>query len=173
MLRDDLKPLEQVDGVEELARLNPRGQNRELAENLHLDPSMVTRLRAVANCPIARTALAEGKLKGISDAYAVAKATPEQKAGLLAMKLSGASRDQIEAAGRKTRTSAAASSVKVNRVRCVLPSGVQIVVSGDGVSLESSIDALNEAIKEMKRARELGYTAKTFAAAMKDKARKG
>jgi len=58
-------------------------------------------------------------------------------------------------------------------VRCQLPSGVQIVVSGEGVSLEDAIEALGEAIKEMKRARDLGYTAKTFAAAMKDKSKKG
>jgi len=87
------------------------------------------------------------------------------------LKLSGASRDAIEQAGRKKR--AGAPSVKASKVKCFLPSGVQVVVSGNGVSLDESIEALNEAIKEMKRARELGYTAKTFAAAMKDKARKG
>ena len=37
---------------------------------------------------------------------------------------------------------------------------------------QAMIEALGEAIREMKRARELGYTAKTFAAAMKDKAKK-
>jgi ParB family chromosome partitioning protein len=169
MLRDNLKPLEQVDGVEELARLNPQWQNKEIAEYLHLDPSMVTRLRAVANCSVARMALAEGKLKGISDAYPVAIAPEEKKSSLLTMKLRGASRAEIEAAGRKTRQAAAPSSVKVNRLRCVLLSGIQIVISGEGVSLESSIEALAEAIKEMKRAKDLGYTAKTFAAAMKDK----
>ncbi len=87
------------------------------------------------------------------------------------MKLSGASRDAIEQAGRKSRNGTA-PAVKVARVKCVLPSGVNVVVSGEGVSLDESIDALSEAIKEMKRARELGYTAKTFAAAMKDRSKK-
>jgi hypothetical protein len=41
------------------------------------------------------------------------------------------------------------------------------------VSLDESIEALGEVIKEMKRARDLGYTAKTFAAAMKDKSKRG
>ena len=57
-------------------------------------------------------------------------------------------------------------------MKCLLASGVSVVVSGEGVSLEESIDALGEAIKEMKRARELGYTAKTFAAAMCDRSKK-
>ena len=55
MLRADLTPIEQVDGVDELARLNPGLKNLELAEKLHLDASMITRLRRVANCPVART----------------------------------------------------------------------------------------------------------------------
>jgi ParB family chromosome partitioning protein len=60
--------------------------------------------------------------------------------------------------------------VKVNRLKCILPSGVQIVVSGKSVSLDQSIEALTEAIREMKRAKEQGFTSKTFAAAMKDRA---
>jgi hypothetical protein len=55
----------------------------------------------------------------------------------------------------------------------MLLSGVSVVVSGAGVSLDESIEALGEAIKEMKRARDLGYTAKTFAAAMKDRSKAG
>ena len=50
MLREDLKAIEQVDGLEELARLNPGKNNKELAELLHIDPSMVTRLRSVGRC---------------------------------------------------------------------------------------------------------------------------
>jgi len=64
------------------------------------------------------------------------------------------------------------ATVRVQRVKCALPSGITVVVSGEGVSLDESIEALTETIKEMKRARDLGYTAKTFAAAMKDKSKK-
>ncbi len=87
-------------------------------------------------------------------------------------KLNGSSRDSIEAARRKTR-SGGTPAVKVARVKCPLPNGINVVVSGEGVSLDESIEALGEAIKEMKRARDLGYTAKTFAAAMRDRAKAG
>jgi len=169
----DLTGAEKWLACSEILVTHPDWQMKDLADFLHVDPSMLTRLLSPSKCiPAWQEALKAGKV-GVSDCYAASKLPESEQTSLLALKLSGASRDQIEAAGRKTRTAAAASSVKVNRVRCVLPSGVQIVVSGDGMSLESSIEALNEAIKEMKRARELGYTAKTFAAAMKDKARKG
>jgi ParB/RepB/Spo0J family partition protein len=172
MLRDGLKAIEQVDGLEELARLNPALSNKELSELLGIDASMVTRLRSVARCiPAVREALGAGSI-GVSDAYAISKLPDSEQAGLLALKLSGASRDQLEAEGRKSRNGGK-EVVRVQKVKCALPNGVNVVVSGEGVSLEESIEALGEAIKEMKRARELGYTAKTFAAAMKDKSKKG
>lgn len=170
MLREDLKPIEQVEGLEELARLHPAMNNRELAGMLNIDPSMVTRLRSVARCiPAVREALAKGAI-GLSDAYGISKCSEPEMARLLELKLSGASRDAIEQAGRKSR-GRSATTVKVASVKCLLPSGVQIVVSGEGVSLEDAIEAMSDAIKEMRKAKEQGFTAKTFAAAMKDKAR--
>lgn len=61
----------------------------------------------------------------------------------------------------------------VKRIACVLASGVSIVASGPELSLDDLIEALGEAQKEAKKAREHGYTAKTFAAAMKDKSKVG
>ena len=171
--REDLTAYEKWLACAELMCGNPSWQMKDLAQTLKIDPSMATRLLAPSKCvEAAQNALRDGKI-GISDCYAISKLTePAEQTALLALKLSGASRDDIEKAGRKTRA-AEAPAVKVNKVKCLLSSGVQIVVSGNGLTLDGSIDALGEAIKEMKRARELGYTAKTFAAAMKDKAQKG
>jgi ParB family transcriptional regulator, chromosome partitioning protein len=172
MHRADLTGHEKWIGCSELMSMNPQWQMKDLAAHLQLDPSMVTRLLSPSKCvPAWQEALKAGKV-GISDCYAASKLEEKEQAELLGLKLSGASRDTIEQAGRKSR-SGQATAVKVARVRCQLPSGVQIVVSGEGVSLEDAIEALGEAIKEMKRARDLGYTAKTFAAAMKDKSKKG
>lgn len=169
-IRAELKPIEQVDGVDELVRLNPELSNKEIADLLALDPSMVTRLRAVANCPIARTALAEGKLTGIADAYAVAKTPEEQKAALLALKLSGATRDQLEIAGRKARTTTP-TAVRLSRIPVRLPGGVSVVISGNELSLDDAIDHLSDALKSARKARAEGLTAKSWTAAMKDKSK--
>ena len=169
--REDLTAYEKWRACQQLLELNPGWHAKDLAEQLHVDPSMVTRLLSPSRCiPAWQEALKQGRV-GISDVYAASKLPESEQAGLLDLKLSGASRDTIERTGRTKRT-VDSSAVKVNRVKCMLSSGVQIVVSGNGVSLDQSIDALTEAIKEMKRARELGYTSKTFAAAMKDRARK-
>jgi ParB family chromosome partitioning protein len=170
--REALTAFEKWSACRQILELNPAWTAKELAGHLHVDPSMVTRLLSPSKCtPAWQAALKEGKV-GISDVYAASKLPESQQAELLALKLSGASRDAIESAGRKKR-SADVPAVKVNRVKCLLPSGIQVVVCGTSVSLDESIEALAEAIKEMKRARDLGYTSKTFAAAMKDRARKG
>ena len=57
-------------------------------------------------------------------------------------------------------------------MRCFLPGNVCVVVFGEGVSLDESIETLGEAMKAMRKARDEGYTAKTFAEAMKDRSKK-
>lgn len=171
MLRSDLTGHEKWQGCFELMCMNPSWAMKDLAEHLRLDPSMVTKLLSPSKCiPEVQQALAEGKV-GITDCYAMSSLPDKEQAGLLALKLSGASRDAIVQASRQNRKPDA-PAVRMSRVKCVLPSGISVLVSGEGVSLDESIDALGDAIREMKRARELGYTAKTFAAAMKDKSKK-
>ncbi|WP_020472331.1 ParB/RepB/Spo0J family partition protein [Zavarzinella formosa] len=171
MQREDLSGHEKWLACSELMTMNPQWSLKNLAECMHIDASMVTRILSPSKCVAAwREALRLGKVS-ISDCYAASKLDENDQAGLLELKLSGASRDRLEEAGRQKRV--AAPAVRISRVKCLLPSGVQVVVSGDGVSLDESIDALNEAVREMRRARELGFTAKTFSAAMKDKAAKG
>jgi ParB family chromosome partitioning protein len=176
MVRTDLKPIQRVDGVEELAQLHTDWSNHEIATQIGLDASSVTRLRAVAHCPIARAALADGRLKGISDAYTVALAPQEQKEGLIHLKISGnLNRNEFEVAARKARkptVSEGKKAVTATKVKCLLPSGYTVTVSGGSLTLSEAAEALGEAIKEMKHSHSLGYTIKTFAAAMADKARK-
>ena len=169
--REDLTAFEKWSACRQILELNPGWLAKDLAEHLNIDPSMVTRMLSPSKCTLGwQAALKEGTV-GISDVYAASKMPTSEQEELLAMKLSGASRDAIEKAGRRKR-SADVPAVKVNRVKCLLASGVQIVVSGTSVSLDEAIEALSEAIKEMKRAREHGYTSKTFAAAMRDRANK-
>ena len=102
MLREDLTGFEKWTGCYELMCMNPSWHMKDLAEALKLDPSSITRLLSPSNCIVAaQKALEEGKI-GISDCYAISKLPEKEQASLLALKLSGASRDTIEAAGRKT-----------------------------------------------------------------------
>jgi len=61
--------------------------------------------------------------------------------------------------------------LKVSRIKCPLPSGATIQVSGESISLDDAIEAAQEWIKEAKKASEQGLDAKTFQAVMRDKAK--
>jgi ParB family chromosome partitioning protein len=167
--RQDLNAYEKWQACERLLELNPGWMAKDLAGHLQIDPSMVTRLLSPSKCiPDWQAAFKEGKV-GISDVYAASKRPESEQAGLLSMKLSGASRDAIERAGKNKRT--VTPPVKVNKLKCVLPSGMQLMISGQSVSLDEAIEALADVLKSARKAREEGLTAKSWTSAMKDKAR--
>src|SRR6202521_1516843 len=107
----------------ELMCMNPGWQLKDLAEFLHLGAPTITKLLSPSRCiPAWQEALRDGKV-GISDCYAASSLPEADQAALLTLKLSGASRDAIVQAGRKSRNGNT-PSVKVTRLRCELPSGV-------------------------------------------------
>jgi ParB/RepB/Spo0J family partition protein len=164
--RSDLTPYEKWQACKELLDLNG-WQGKELAEHLHLDPSTVTRLLSPSRAiPEAQEALREGKL-GISDIYAISKLPPEDQCGLLALKLSGATRDMLEQQGRKKRASAA-PTVRASKIKVPLVTGQIVTVAGDEISLEEAIEAASEAVKQMKQAVAKGLIAKTAMNVWKD-----
>lgn len=170
--RADLTGHEKWLACSELMCMNPAWQLKDLAEHLKFDPSMVTRLLSPSKCVAAvQEALAAGRI-GISDCYAMSKADAKEQHRLLALKLDGASRDEIEQLGRKERNGSA-QAARLARCKLSLASGVNVTVSGEQLSLDDLIDALGEAQKEAKKARDQSLDVKTFQAVMRDKAKAG
>lgn len=169
--RADLRDCEKWQACEELLRLNPDWSNKDLAAHLKLGESTVTKYLSAGRCiPEVQQALEAGRI-GITACYEISRAQQEQQAELLQMKLAGTSRDALADRVRKQKNQSV-PQVRVKRITCPLPSGVSVAVSGQEVSLDELIDALGEAQKEAKKARDQGLDAKTFSAVMKDKAKK-
>jgi hypothetical protein len=158
----------------ELMGGNPTWALKDLAQNMSIDQSMVTRLLSPSRCTEQwQQALKEGKV-GISDCYVASKLVPEEQAGLLALKLSGASRDQIEQAARKTRNGNGQPAQKATRMKCAVP-GRKLVIqfnAQEPFSLDMVIDATQELIKEMRKSAERGLDPQTFARVCKDLSKK-
>ena len=172
MQREDLTGYEQWLGCAELMFMNPTWQMKDLAAELKKDPSSMTRILSPSKCiPAWQEALKDGKV-GISDCYAASKLPEDAQAELLALKLSGASRDAIEQAGRKKRNGST-TAVKVSRLKVPLAGGATVQVSGPGITLDDAIEATQAALKEMKKAREDGLDSKTAQAVFRDKSKKG
>lgn len=171
LFRSDLLDGEKWRGCEGLLQLNPDWSNKDLAAHLKLGESTVTKYLSPSRCiPEVQEALEAGRI-GITACYEISRAPQEQQAELLRLKLAGTSRDALADRVRKQK-SRSVSQVRVKRIACPLPSGVSVAVSGQELALDDLIEALADAQKEAKRAREQGLDAKTFSAVMKDKARK-
>ena len=170
--RQDLTDVDLYLAVTELMALNPAWLKKDIAAHLHKDASMVTRILCVADLiPAAREAFLDGAF-GFSKAYTIVKAGSEPgQRQMLASLLSGTSRDEGERQVRRQRH-AQAPAVRVSRVKCPLPSGAVVQVSGEGINLDEAIEAAQEWVKEAKKAREQGLDAKTFERVCRDKAKR-
>lgn len=170
--RADLSGHEKWMACYELLTLNPAWTQKDLADHLNLDPSQVTRLLSPSKCiQAAQDALKAGRIT-ISDTYAMSKRPESEQADMLAAKLSGASRDDLERQGRRKRASGT-PAVRASRIKYPLPSGQTVTIAGDGVSLEDAIEAMQTAIKAIRKAIETGLDAKTAQAVWRDMASVG
>ncbi len=169
MHRADISGWEKWQACERLRVLNPGWQQKDIASSLSLSESMIVRLLSPGKCiPAAQEALASGKI-GISDCYAISKLPTDEQGALFALKLSGASRDTVEQAGRKSRNGPT-RAVRMSRVKIAMPAGATVVVSGNDLSMAEVVELLSETLKEAKRAAEQ-FDVKTWQAMMRDKAR--
>ncbi|MAT50224.1 MAG: hypothetical protein CMK32_03455 [Porticoccaceae bacterium] len=170
--RADLKDAEKWHACEELLRLNPQWSNKDLASHLKLSEGTVSKYLAAGKAvPEVQQALEAGEI-GITAVYEISRAASEKQAELLALKRNGTSRDDLASHVRRQKQDDA-PQVRMKRILCPLASGVSITVSGNELSLDDLIEALGDAQKEARKAREQGLDAKTFSAVMKDKAKKG
>lgn len=169
--RADLSPHEKWLALEELKRLNPGWQLKELAAHLHLDPSTLTRIGSPARCtPAWRDALAKGQV-GLSDCYQASLVPDVEQDAMLSLKLAGATRDELARVSRQKRT-AGKSAVRLSRVKIAMPQGATVVLSGEELSMSDVVDLLGETLKEARKAAEQ-YDVKTFQSMMRDRARAG
>ena len=153
-----------------LLELNPDWQLKDLAKHLSKDASTMTRYTCPKSLiPEALEAFLAGKF-GFAKAYAIAKLPNEQQGGMLALTLSGATRDELERLGRKKRT-AGTPPVRASKIPIRLATGVTVTVSGEELSLDDAIEAVKEATKEMVKGRDQGLDARTLIAVCRDKAK--
>ena len=169
-----LTPYEVYCGCKSWLALHPGATAKQLADAINRTEAYVSKLLSLDRCiqPV-KDAAAEGKI-GLSDWYALSKAPDAQQEALLTAKLNGASRDELESKSRKARNGSK-PVVRMSRVKCLLPSGVCVTLAGDGegLTLDEVIEALQDLLKEAKRANDQGLDSKTFSAVMRDKAKAG
>jgi len=170
--RADLKPYEQFLGCRDWLALNPGATAKDLAAKIDRDPSTLVRILSLAKCIQAvQQAAAEGKL-GPSEWYAISKVPEAEQEAMLAAKLAGASRDQLEQRGRRLRNGEA-PGIKVNRLKISLGLGRSVTIAGSNLGLDDAIELLQEALKSARKAQGENLDGKTWVQVMKQKAKAG
>jgi ParB/RepB/Spo0J family partition protein len=166
--RKGLSDYERVLAMKRLVAARPDWSKKRLAEELRMDPSMVTKMLPAGELiPAAEEAFKAG-LIGIGDRYNIALLPLAEQQAPLELKLSGASRDEVARESRKRRSMPSLARVRTSRIKCPLPSGQLVTVSGEEVSLEEAIESLGEALKQMKAALAKNLNVKTAMAFWKD-----
>ena len=168
--RADLNPYDMWQGCVRLQEAN-NWQLKDVARALSLDPATVTRLMSVSKCiPAWQDALRSGKV-GIGDCYSASRLSEAEQPGLLALKLSGATRDELAQVAKKTRTVAKGPTEKLARVVCPLSTGRKITVTGADMDLDALIEALAAVLESARKGNKDQLDVKTWARVMADKAK--
>jgi ParB family chromosome partitioning protein len=159
--RADLTAWEQACGFRDWLKKNAGKTARELASRIDRDQSSITKYLAIFDTVQAvQEAAAAGKI-GPSQWYQLALTDKEHQTELLEMHLAGIPREQLAEACRKKRAKPAEPTPKASRIRIEL-AGAVVTIAGDGLDLDSAIEAVGEARKRLKDGKDQGLTAKTI-----------
>lgn len=163
--RADLKPYELYCGCVEWGNSNPGATGLDLARKISRDPSMVSKIMSLSRCIPAIHEAVKAGLVGISDWAAMSKVDEKTQHEMLAAKLNGSSRDELERKGRKARNGL--DEPKAAKVKIPFAGGSALVTCKDLV-MSSLVEILEGILKEAKRA--VGqFDIKTFVAMQRDK----
>ena len=169
--RKDLTEQEKVAGFEELALACPELDQKRLAERLQIDATTACRWASVSPDRViveVRDAFFQGRI-GLKATCPISQAPKVQQPELLQLALTGATREQLTMQVRRQRQPA--SEVRSSRIRCVLPQGGSVTVSGTALSVDDVIEHLTSLLREAKKAREQNLDVKTWERVMADKAK--
>jgi hypothetical protein len=170
--RKGLSDFEKFRAVKQIALAHPDWNRKQLAEHLDLEPPEVTKLLS-EGCPEVEEAFSQGRI-GLSVRYELIRFPIAEQPALLAAKLAGVTtRDGLAAKARRGRIESE-SAARVQRAKIPVGDGITVTVAGQGsLTIEQILDALSDAAKEVRRARDQGLSIKTLSAVARERARAG
>ena len=145
---------------------------RQLAKTLHVSEGYISRTVALLDLPEDLQAQVNEGTLDASRAYLLSQESNPERQRQLASEAASLTRDELARRVRKQKRESS-PQVRAKRIVCALPSGVSVTVSGPDLSLDDLIEALAEAQKEAKKAREQSLDVKTWQRVMHDRSRAG
>ena len=164
--REELTNAEKCEGCVKFAKLNPTTAHKQIAEQLHVSPSLITIWMSWAKAiePVRQALAADGIT--LNEMYGITQ-KPDQAAAL-AEKLA----DRAVRRQRKSPAENDGSVARVKQLKVPLASGAVVQISGASVTLGDCIEAAQDALKAMKKAQADGLDSRTAQAVFRDVAAK-
>ena len=173
LLRQHLSPVEEAAAYCRYLALRdiPAAQ---AARELHVPPARIAKLLPLLDLPSdVRDRVHRGELAADAGYHLSRLPAGDDRDGLLARAAAGTlTRDQAAAAARRPVASPA-DAPPVGRVTCWLPGGRSLTVSAASLDLAALIGALEEVLREARKARQQGLDASTLARVLKGRAANG
>lgn len=152
-----------------LEKLAASYSNAELAEKLHIDPSVVSRYLSIGRAiPAAQEALKDGRIN-LSAINLIAQQNSMDQARFLEMALAGVTKEEITKAIREKKNGQ--ETVKLAKVKIALPGKESLVLSGRERGMAGVCETLAEVLKMARKAESSGYDIATWVSMMKDQAK--
>ena len=150
----------------------------ELAAELKVSVSLVGRyLPLLTLAPNLQEQINNGTLKWTKGSLIARATSDHDRQRELAAMATGMTRDALASAVRKKAEGNAAQpdkeKVRTKRVKCELGNSLSVTIAGNALGLDEVIEALGAAQKAARKARSGNLGLKTWAAAMRDRAKKG
>jgi hypothetical protein len=169
-----LSHYEQYLGASEWLKCNNGATAKTLANKLGFDAGNLSKILSLEKGIPAVHEAAKKELLNATVWHLICTLPPEQQASALALRLGGATREEIAQHVRKQKRSGHVEKLeeKVSRARLALPGGTVITVAaeGDGLTVSGIIESLTAVLSACRAAEKEGISAKSLQLALKDKA---
>lgn len=167
-MRTGLKPSESAKGIEQLI-LATGSTAGEVAKQIGLSDAKVSDLRKLTTLSAEIIELVDAGKIPVSAAAELARREPAERAELARQLAEGKlTRDGLAGARRAAKRDTKPGKTQSSRVTAFLEGGRSITVSGDNLTLETFIEAIESLLTKARRARPQGIGLSTFIKMLKD-----
>jgi ParB family transcriptional regulator, chromosome partitioning protein len=145
---------------------------RKLAKELGVDESLVGDFLSLLRLPSDVQEQVNSGVLHMSKASMIAQqeSNPDRQRELAAL-APDIPRSKLAARIKRMQRGGQQEEVRVNSLRCPLPTGTTVVLKGRELTLDDAIQALTELLRAMKKASEDGIDGSTFSRICRDKAK--
>lgn len=171
-VREGLSQREISRGLKEL-KTSLKLTAAQVGQLIGFTPEKVSRYLAFLEIDAETQSLVEAKKLPLTTALELSRVAPSERPEMLAAALEGkVTRDQLAGARKRREKAAPEKTGLLSRATASLPGGKTVTIVGQGLTLDSFIETLEEVLTKARKVRPQGVELSTFVAMLRDQSLK-